>query len=115
MSSEPRSKKPVSQRLVEPGQFLSRNFLWVLARYRPVGSMGRIASCEDNAPMGNFSSLTQEDFFDRCSQTSREKLRPAIVTWGKRIYHRSRLQPALGRFTQLKCETIMNTPPAVAE
>ena len=95
-------------------QFRSRKFLRALARHRMVGSMGRVASCGDNAAMESFFSLLQKNVLDRRSWTTREELRIAIVTWIERTYHRRRRQAALGRLTPVEFEVIMNTPAALA-
>ena len=95
-------------------QFRSRKFLRALARHRMVGSMGRVASCGDNAAMESFFSLLQKNVLDRRSWTTREELRIAIVTWIERTYHRRRRQRRLGRLTPIEFETIMNTTVALA-
>lgn len=91
-------------------QFRSRKFLRALTAHRMVGSMGRVASCGDNAAMESFFSLLQKNVLNRRSWTTREELRIAIVTWIERTYHRRRRQPRLGRLTPIKFEAIMNTP-----
>ena len=95
-------------------QFRSRKFLRALARHRLVGSMGRVASCGDNAAMESFFSLLQKNVLDRRSWATREQLRIAIVTWIERTYHRRRRQTSLGRLTPVEFEAIMNTPAALA-
>ncbi|GAB3123666.1 transposase InsO family protein [Leifsonia psychrotolerans] len=95
-------------------QFRSRKFLRALAHHRMVGSMGRVASCGDNAAMESFFSLLQKNVLNRRSWTSREQLRIAIVTWIERTYHRRRRQARLGRLTPVEFEAIMNTPAALA-
>ncbi|NYI42872.1 transposase InsO family protein [Demequina lutea] len=95
-------------------QFRSRKFLHALNRHRLVGSMGRVASCGDNAAMESFFALLQKNVLDRHSWTTREQLRIAIVTWIERTYHRRRRQAALGRLTPVEFEIIMNTPTALA-
>lgn len=95
-------------------QFRSRKFLRALTHRRMVGSMGRVASCGDNAAMESFFSLLQKNVLDRRSWTSREQLRIAVVTWIERTYHRRRRQTRLGRLTPIEFETIMNTPAALA-
>lgn len=95
-------------------QFRSRKFLRALARHRLVGSMGRVASCGDNAAMESFFALLQKNVLDRRSWATREQLRIAIVTWIERTYHRRRRQAALGRLTPIEFETIMNTTVALA-
>lgn len=67
-------------------QFRSRKFLRALTRHRLVGSMGRVASCGDNAAMESFFALLQKNVLDRRSWTTREQLRIAIVTWIERTY-----------------------------
>ncbi len=95
-------------------QFRSRKFLRALARHDLIGSMGRVASCGDNAAMESFFSLLQKNVLDRHSWTTREQLRIAIVTWIERTYHRRRRQARLGRLTPIEFETIMTTPAATA-
>jgi putative transposase len=90
-------------------QFRSRRFLRALARHRLVGSMGRVASCGDNAAMESFFSLLQKNVLNRRSWTTRDELRIAIITWIERTYRRRR-QPRLGRLTPIEFEAIMNTP-----
>ncbi|TQL47403.1 integrase-like protein [Homoserinimonas aerilata] len=94
-------------------QFRSRKFLRALSRNRLVGSMGRVASCGDNAAMESFFALLQKNVLDHRSWTTREQLRIAIVTWIERTYHRRRRQAALGRLTPVEFETIMNTTVAL--
>lgn len=95
-------------------QFRSRKFLRALTSHHMVGSMGRVASCGDNAAMESFFSLLQKNVLNRCSWTTRDQLRIAIVTWIERTYHRRRRQAALGRLTPVEFEAIMNTPAASA-
>jgi transposase InsO family protein len=95
-------------------QFRSRKFLRALARHHLVGSMGRVASCGDNAAMESFFALLQKNVLNRRSWTTRDQLRIAIVTWIERTYHRRRRQSALGRLTPVEFEVIMNTPAALA-
>ena len=95
-------------------QFRSRKFLRALTAHRMVGSMGRVASCGDNAAMESFFSLLQKNVLNRRSWTTPEQLRIAIVTWIERTYHRRRRQDRLGRLTPIEFETIMKTPAALA-
>jgi len=95
-------------------QFRSRKFLRALTRHRMVGSMGRVASCGDNAAMESFFSLLQKNVLNRRSWVTQEELRIAIVTWIERTYHRRRRQARLGRLTPVEFEAIMNTPAALA-
>lgn len=91
-------------------QFRSQKFLRALTRHRLVGSMGRVASCGDNAAMESFFSLLQKNVLNRRSWTTRDELRIAIVVWIERTYHRRRRQSRLGRLTPVEFEAIMNTP-----
>ena len=95
-------------------QFRSRKFRRTLTRHRLVGSMGRVASCGDNAAMESFFSLLQKNVLNRRSWATREELRIAIVTWTERTYHRRRRQPRLGRLTPVEFETIMTKNLALA-
>ncbi|WP_188702868.1 IS3 family transposase, partial [Microbacterium nanhaiense] len=89
-------------------QFRSRKLRRELAVHNLVGSMGRVASCGDNAAMESFFSLLQKNVLNRHSWATREELRIAIVTWIERTYHRRRRQVRLGRLTPIEFETIMN-------
>ncbi|MDQ0649408.1 transposase InsO family protein [Microbacterium natoriense] len=95
-------------------QFRSRRFRPALTRHRLFGSMGRVASCGDNAAMESFFSLLQKNVLNRRVWTTREDLRIAIVTWIERTYHRRRRQPRLGRLTPVEFETIMTKNLALA-
>lgn len=89
-------------------QFRSRKLRRELAAHHLTGSMGRVASCGDNAAMESFFSLLQKNVLNRQSWGTREELRIAIVTWIERTYHRRRRQARLGRLTPIEYETIMN-------
>ena len=99
MSSYYRSNSPVLHRLVEPGQFRSRKFVVALHRNGLRGSMGRVATCADNAAIESFWALLQKNVLNRRPWATREQLRTAIVTWIERTYHRRRRQARLGRLT----------------
>ncbi|MGO2633504.1 MAG: IS3 family transposase [Galactobacter sp.] len=95
-------------------QFRSRKLRRELAAHKLVGSMGRVASCGDNAAMESFFSLLQKKVLNWRSWATREELRIAIVTWIERTYHRRRRQARLGRLTPIEFETIMNEELALA-
>lgn len=95
-------------------QFRSRKLRRTLERHSMVGSMGRVASCGDNAAMESFFSLLQKNVLDRRSWATRLELRIAIVTWIERTYHHRRRQAALGRLMPIEFETIMNQTLALA-
>ncbi|WFR67480.1 IS3 family transposase [Curtobacterium flaccumfaciens] len=95
-------------------QFRSRKLRRALTRHSMVGSMGRVASCGDNAAMESFFALLQKNVLNRRSWATREELRIAIVTWIERTYHRRRRQARLGRSTPIAFETIMQTNVALA-
>ncbi|MGP9760971.1 IS3 family transposase [Corynebacterium sp. AOP12-C2-36] len=96
------------------GPFRSRKFLDVLDTHRMVGSMGRVASCGDNAAMEPFFALLQKDVLDRRAWDTRESLRIAIVTWIERTCHRRRRQVRLGQLTPVEYETMMSVTAASA-
>ncbi len=102
------------RRPVELAQFRSRKFLRALTRHGLTGSMGRVASCGDNAAMESFFALLQKNVLDRRSWGTRDELRLAIVTWIERTYHRRRRQARLGRLTPIEYETIQATQVALA-
>lgn len=85
-----------------------------MTHHRLVGSMGRVASCGDNAAMESFFALLQKNVLDRQSWSTREQLRIAIVTWIEPTYHRRRRQTRHSRLTPIEFETTMTTPAALA-
>ena len=91
-------------------QFRSRKHIRALSRHGMVGSMGRVGAAGDNAAIESFFALLQNNVLDRCTWTTREELRIAIVTWIERTYHRRRRQDGLGRLTLIQFETKMTTP-----
>lgn len=95
-------------------QFRSKKYQRALARHRLVGSMGRVASCGDNAAMESFFSLVQKNVLDRRSWATRAQLRIALVSWIEGTYHRRRRQTRLGRLTPIQFETIMTQQTAQA-
>lgn len=88
-------------------QFRSKKFRKTLARHKLAGSMGRIASCGDNAAMESFFALLQKNVLNRGSWATRDQLRIAIITWIERTYHRRRKQDRLGRQAPIEWETTM--------
>ena len=74
------------------------------------GSMGRVATCADNAAIESFWALLQKNVLNRRPWATREQLRTAIVTWIERTYHRRRRQAALGKLTPVEYEIIMASP-----
>lgn len=95
-------------------QLRSKKYQRALARHRLVGSMGRVASCGDNAAMESFFSLVQKNVLDRRSWATRAQLRIALVSWIEGTYHRRRRQTRLGRLTPIQFETIMTQQTAQA-
>jgi transposase InsO family protein len=87
-------------------QFRSHAFVRALKRAELRGSMGRVATCADNAAMESFFSLLQKNVLDTRRWATREELRLAIVTWIERTYNRRRRQRILGRLTPVEYETI---------
>ena len=77
-------------------------------------SMGRVASCGDNAARESFFSLLQKNVLNTRSRTTRQELRIAIAIWTERTYHRRRWQARLGRLTPMEFEATMNTPTTLA-
>ena len=87
-------------------QFRSKKFVRVLTNNGLLGSMGKVASCGDNAAMESFFALLQKNVLDRQRWTTRHQLRLAIITWIERTYHRKRRQRRLGKLTPVEFETI---------
>ena len=91
-------------------QFRSHAYVRALRDAGPVGSMGRVGACADNAAMESFFSLLQKNVLNRQRRWhTREQLRLAIVVWIERTYHRRRRQDALGRLTPIEFETLLQT------
>jgi len=90
-------------------QFRSNAFVGALSRAGLEGSMGRVATCADNAAMESFFSLLQKNVLDRRRWETREQLRLAIITWIEGTYHRRRRQRRLGRLTPIEFETLATT------
>lgn len=95
-------------------QFRNKKLRRELAVNNLIGSMGRVASCGDNAAMKSFFSPLQKNVLNRRVWDSREELRIAIVTRIERTYHRRRRQARLGRLTPIEFETITNKNQALA-
>ena len=68
--------------------------------------MGRVGTCADNAAMGSFFSLLQENVLNRRRWTTRQELRLPIIVWIENVYHRRRRQDTLGRLTPIEFETL---------
>ncbi|GAA3334783.1 hypothetical protein GCM10017712_26130 [Curtobacterium citreum] len=95
-------------------QFRGRKLRRALTRHGMIESMGRVASCGDNAAMESFFALLQKNVLNRRAWVTREQVRIAILTWVERTYHRRPRQAHLGRLTPIEFETIMNTSVALA-
>jgi putative transposase len=93
-------------------QFRSHAYRRALSAHRLRGSMGRVATCADNAAMESFFALLQKNVLNRRRWTSREELRLAIITWIEKTYHRRRRQDRLGRLTPIEFETLQPAPHA---
>jgi len=63
------------------GQFRSRAVRAVLKAAGLRGSMGRVASAGDNAPMESFYSLLQQNIFDRRHWATRDQLTYESIHW----------------------------------
>ncbi len=87
-------------------QFRSHAFVRALRRHEVRGSMGRVATCADNAAMESFYALLQKNVLNLKRWETRDALRLAIVTWIEKTYNRRRRQRALGRLTPVEYETI---------
>ena len=102
------------RRSIEPSQFRAKKFVRALAGAQLKGSMGRVATCADNAAMESFFALLQKNVLNRRRWQSREELRLAIVTWIETTYHRRRRQRGLGKLTPIEFETLLNPPSQAA-
>ena len=90
-------------------QFRSNAFVAALAKAKLKGSMGRVATCADNAAMESFFSLLQKNVLNRKRWQTREELRLAIVTWIECTYHRRRRQRGLAKLTPIEFETMLQS------
>lgn len=86
-------------------QFRSRRFVESLRHHGLTGSMGRVGACADNATMGSFFSLLQNNVLDRQRWLSRQDVRLTITTWIAKTYHRRRRQRRLGKRMPIEYET----------
>jgi putative transposase len=93
-------------------QFRSHAFVRALRRHELRGSMGRVATCADNAAMESFYALLHKNVLNLKRWQTREELRLAIVTWIEKTYNRRRRQRALGRLTPVEYETIYSAADA---
>jgi putative transposase len=93
-------------------QFRSHAFVRTLRRHELRGSMGRVATCADNAAMESFYALVQKNVLNLKSWDTREELRLALVTWIEKTYNRRRRQRALGRLTPVEYETLYSAAKA---
>jgi len=96
------------------GQFRSRAFRAALKAAKLTGSMGRVASAGDNAPMESFYALLQKNVLDRKRWTSRDQLAYACITWIEHTYNRRRRQRGLGKLTPVEFELAFSVPPQAA-
>lgn len=81
-------------------QFRSKKMQISINRHGPIGSTGRVGARGDNAAMeSSFSLLQNNNVLDLQSWATRDELRPAIVYWIERTYHRRRRRDRLGRLT----------------
>jgi putative transposase len=87
-------------------QFRSHAYRRTLSAHGLRGSMGRVATCADNAAMESFFALLQKNVLNRQRWTTREELRLAIIIWIEKTYHRRRRQDRLGRLTPIEFETL---------
>ena len=87
-------------------QFRSHAYRRALSAHDLRGSMGRVATCADNAAMESFFALLQKNVLDRRRWQTREELRLAIIIWIEKTYHRRRRQDRLGRLTPIEFETL---------
>lgn len=93
-------------------QFRSHVFVRALRRHEVRGSMGRVATCADNAAMESFYSLLQKNVLNLKKWQTQDELRLAIVTWIETTYNRRRRQRALGKLTPVEYETIYSAAKA---
>ena len=91
---------------LRPRQSRSHAYRRALTAHGLRGSMGRVATCADNAAMESFFALLQKNVLNRRRWTTREELRLAIIIWIEKTYHRRRRQDRLGRLTPIEFETL---------
>jgi transposase InsO family protein len=96
------------------GQFRSRAFRAVLKAAGLRGSMGRVASAGDNAPMESFNSLLQKNVLDRRRWISRDQLTYEAIHWIEHTYNRRRRQRGLGKLTPVEFELAFADSPQAA-
>ncbi len=74
-----------------------------------LGSMGRVASSQDNAAMESFWSVMQRKLFDQHSWASRTQLASAIFEWIEGWYNPRRRHTSLGMLSPHEFETLAAT------
>lgn len=76
-----------------------------------VGSMGRVASSQDNAAMESFWSIMQRELLDRRHWPSRVELASAMFEWIEGWYNPRRRHSSLGILSPHEFETLRPPPP----
>jgi len=94
-----RSKKPVLRRLLEPGEYTSRDLEVELRRCGALASMGSVADCYDNSMAEAFFATLETELFwaqpHRCFDTHRDA-KLAIFDYIEVFYNRQRRHTSLG-------------------
>lgn len=93
-------------RTAEPVQYTSWLFGNRLREAGLLGSMGRIASCYDNALMESFFGSMQIELLDRRDWPTQDDLAKAIFEWIEAWYNPHRRHSALGYLSPAEYETL---------
>ncbi|MEV0695773.1 integrase core domain-containing protein [Streptomyces sp. NPDC050388] len=84
------------QRLVEPGQYTSREFALLAAELDIQLSVGRTGQCWDNALAESFFATLKNELLGDRSWPSRSVARTAVFEWIEGWYNLHRLHSSLG-------------------
>ncbi|MBD2763592.1 transposase [Kocuria sp. cx-116] len=99
---------------VEPGQYTSWLFGHRLREAGLLGSMGRVASSQDNAAMESFWSSMQRELLDRRSWPSKQVLASAMSEWIEGWYNPRRRHCGIGMLSPHEFETLHATAATAA-
>lgn len=79
-----------------------------------LGSMGRVASSQDNAAMESFWSIMQRELLDRRNWPSRNELASAMFEWIEGWYNPRRRHSGIGMLSPHEYETLAAHTPRAA-
>ncbi len=103
MSTYDLNKKPVLRPLIEPSQYMGRDFRALCLKHKVSQSVGRIGSSQDNAVAESFWASLKRELVSRYRFATRAEARRAIIVWVNH-YNAVRLHSTLGNVPPLEWE-----------